>query len=124
MNVAFIVGRLTKAPTLSYNKEEKALAVFSVACDRPVTPKKADYVRCVAYGSQAELAVQYLRRGSWIAVSGHLQRRMYCKDGTWHSVVEVVAGTIEFLSIRTPDEPLPEDPEAEEASPLDTTPAN
>jgi len=124
MNVTFIVGRLTAKPTLSYNAEEKALAVFSVACDRPVAGKKADFIRCVAYGEQGELCAQYLKRGSWVAIAGHLQRRMYCKDGKWNSVVEVVASTIEFLSIRKPDEPLPEDLEGEEASPLETPPAN
>ena len=124
MNVTFIVGRLTAKPTLSDNAEEKALAVFSVACDRPVAGKKADFIRCVAYGEQGELCAQYLKRGSWVAIAGHLQRRMYCKDGKWNSVVEVVASTIEFLSIRKPDEPLPEDLEGEEASPLETPPAN
>lgn len=125
MNVAFIVGRLTASPTLSYNAEEKALAVFSVACDRPVAGKKADFIRCVAYGEQGELCAQYLKRGSWVAIAGHLQRRMYCKDGKWNSVVEVVASTIEFLSIQPkPDEPPQEDQETDEESPLETPPAN
>ena len=103
MNKVILVGRLTRDPEVKNTTTGKAVATFTLAVDRRFKnkdgQKEADFVPIVVWGKQAEIAGQYLSKGSQIGVSGRLQVRSYdAQDGQRRYVTEVVADEINFLS--------------------------
>lgn len=103
MNKVILVGRLTRDPEIKNTTTGKAVATFTLAVDRRFKnkdgQKEADFVPIVVWGKQAELAGQYLSKGSQISVAGRLQVRSYdAQDGQRRYVTEVVADEINFLS--------------------------
>jgi len=103
VNKVILVGRLTRDPDVKNTTTGKAVATFTLAVDRRFKnkdgQKEADFVPIVVWGKQAELAGQYLSKGSQIGASGRLQVRSYdAQDGQKRYVTEVVADEITFLS--------------------------
>lgn len=103
MNKVILVGRLTRDPDVKNTTTGKTVATFTLAVDRRFKnkdgQKEADFVPIVVWGKQAELAGQYLAKGSQTGVSGRLQVRSYdAQDGQKRYVTEVIADEITFLS--------------------------
>lgn len=103
MNKVILVGRLTRDPEVKNTMSGRAVATFTLAVDRRFKnkdgQKEADFIPIVFWGKQAELAGQYLSKGSQIGVSGRIQVRNYdAQDGTKRYVTEVVGDELTFLS--------------------------
>ena len=103
MNKVVLVGRLTKDPEVKNTTTGKPVATFTVAVDRRFKnaegQKEADFIPIVVWGKQAEIAGQYLSKGSQISLDGRLQVRSYdAQDGQRRYVTEVIANEINFLS--------------------------
>lgn len=103
MNKVILVGRLTRDPEVKNTASGRAVATFTLAVDRRFKNKdgqrEADFIPIVFWGKQAELAGQYLSKGSQIGVSGRLQVRSYeAQDGQRRYVTEVVGDELTFLS--------------------------
>jgi single-strand DNA-binding protein len=95
VNKVILVGRLTRDPEVKNTMTGRAVATFTLAVDRRFKnkdgQKEADFIPIVFWGKQAELAGQYLSKGSQIGVSGRIQVRNYdAQDGTKRYVTEVV----------------------------------
>lgn len=84
MNKVILIGRLTRDPELRYTQNNRSVCNFTLACDRGMSKAKrqeaemegrptADFIRCTAWGTTAELANRYLDKGSQVAVEGRLQ---------------------------------------------------
>ena len=59
---------------------------------------KANYFDVVVWGSQAENAARYLRKGRSIVIDGRLDWREWeTEDGKRRRAVEIVAETIQYL---------------------------
>lgn len=58
------------------------------------------WFRCVIFGKRAESLVQYLTKGTRVALTGELRSSQYEKDGQKHTSFEIVVGEIEFMSRR------------------------
>ena len=60
--------------------------------------EKSDWHRVTCFGKTAELAAQYLRKGSKVGIRGRISYRKWSKDGvdTWST--DIVADEVEFLS--------------------------
>ena len=105
MNVVILVGRLTKDPELRTTGNGKSVTSFSVAVDRQFKQEgqpTADFFNVVAWGRQAEVINQYLRKGREIAVRGRLQTRNYtAQDGSKRYVTEVVLESFDFIGSRS-----------------------
>lgn len=112
MNSVNITGRLGRDIDLRYTQDERAIARFSVAVDRVSKGKKdTDWINVTAFGSQAENANKYLRKGSKVGVSGNIKTGSYEKqDGTKVYTFEVWAERIEFLDSKSDREPAEERP--------------
>lgn len=97
MNQVFLVGRLTKDPSI-YGDGDKKVAKFSLAVDRAVAKEdaKTDFINIVCFTKKAEFSEQYLHKGTKIILSGRLQTSSYSKDGNKVYTMDVVAETIEF----------------------------
>ena len=104
LNKVFLMGNLTRDPELRYIPSGTAVATFTVASNRVYTSaagekkEEACFVRVVSWARQAELAAEYLTKGSPIFVEGRLQSRSWeTPDGQKRSTIEVVAQNIQFL---------------------------
>ena len=103
LNRCVIIGRLTKDVDLRYTPAGKAVASFTLACDRPFKnaqgERETDFIPCIVWGKQAENCANYLSRGKMAACDGRLQIRSYeAQDGQRRWVTEVVCDTVRFLS--------------------------
>ena len=101
MNSVVLVGRLTRDPDVRYTQDQRAVARFTLAVDRPVrsgAEKQADFPSIVCFGKTAELVEQYVSKGRRVAVSGRIQTGSYTnKEGQRVFTTDVVADRVEFL---------------------------
>jgi single-strand DNA-binding protein len=102
-NKVILVGNVGKDPEIR-RFENNIKASFSLATSETYTPKGGDKVtqtewhNVVAWRRLAELAENYIRKGSQILVEGKLRYRSYDdKDGNKKYIVEVEAETIQLL---------------------------
>jgi single-strand DNA-binding protein len=109
-----IVGNVGRDPEMRYTPAGQAVTSFSVASNRRYTASNGEQVnetiwfRVSAWGKQAEVCNQYLKKGSKVLVEGRLTpdkntggpRIWQKQDGTSGASFEVTAGTIRFLSSR------------------------
>ncbi len=109
-----IVGNLGRDPEMRYTPSGQAVTSFSVATNRKYTSSNGEAVnetiwfRVSAWGKQAEICNQYLKKGSKVLVEGRLTPdkntggpRIWNKqDGTAAASFEVTAQTVRFLTTR------------------------
>lgn len=104
LNMAFLMGNLTRDPELRYTPNGQAVASFTVATNRrwtdPSGEKKdsVEYSDIVVWGKLAETVSNYLKKGRRVHVIGRLQTRSWeAQDGSKRQKTEVVATDINFL---------------------------
>ena len=107
LNKVMIIGNLGRDPEMRFTANGQAVANFSVACNRRYTTRdgeqrdETEWVRVVCWGRQAEIAGQYLQRGSQVYVEGRLQTRSWeDQQGQTRYMTEVVANTFQMLGRR------------------------
>ncbi len=99
MNVVTLIGNLASEVGLRELGEDKRVATFLLAVDRPGPDGKADFVRISVWNKQAEACARHLARGKRVAVDGRLRSRSWeDADGKRRSALEVVANRVQFLS--------------------------
>ena len=101
LNVAIIMGRLTRDPELRRTNSGKPVASFTVAVDRDYAPegqeKETDFIDCVAWNGTAEFVEKYFKKGSMIVVNGRLQLRNWTdKEGNKRKTAEILASNVYF----------------------------
>ena len=108
LNKVMIIGNLGSDPEMRFTASGQALARFSVACNRRYTTRggeqreETEWVRVVVWGRRAEIAGQYLQKGSQVYVEGRLQTRSWedPQSGQTRYMTEVNASNFEFLGGR------------------------
>lgn len=108
MNIQILIGNVGRDPELSYTTAGVAKCRFSMATterwtDKATNEKKETTVwhNIVLWRRQAEIAKEFLVKGSKVAVVGKTENRQYEKDGVKKSITEVIASSIELLSGRS-----------------------
>ncbi|MFH1161805.1 MAG: single-stranded DNA-binding protein [Candidatus Jorgensenbacteria bacterium] len=103
LNKVFLIGRLTADPQLRTTTAGQSVASFSVATNRTWTNKQGErqedvqFHNVVLWGRQAEIANQFLRKGSMVMVEGRLQNRSWQdKQGQNRTTTEVVGERIQL----------------------------
>ena len=106
MNKVILMGRLTKDPLVSHTQTQAGdltIARYSLAVDRKKTKNQnpnaqtADFINCSALGKNGEFAEKYLKKGTKIAITGHIQTSSYTnKEGQKVYTTEVVVDDHEF----------------------------
>lgn len=100
MNMATLMGRLTRDPEIRYSGETK-IANFDLAIDRPPRKdgtKETDYPRCVAFGKTADIVERYCRKGGRVTVQGRIQTGRYeNKNGDTVYTTDIVAERVEII---------------------------
>ncbi|HLB03609.1 MAG TPA: single-stranded DNA-binding protein [Gaiellaceae bacterium] len=97
MNNVMLIGNLATDVELKEVGEDKRVASFTLAVDRPGS-EQADFVRVAAWNKQADACNRFLAKGKRVAVDGRLRSRSWEEDGKKRSAIEVVAASVEFLS--------------------------
>ncbi len=97
MNNVTLIGNLATDVELKEVGEEKRVASFLLAVDRPGS-EQADFVRIAAWNKQADACTRFLAKGKRVAVDGRLRSRSWEEEGKKRSAIEVVAASVEFLS--------------------------
>ena len=115
MNKVIIMGRLVKDPVTRYtpsNGKEMAISRYTLAVSRR-KGDEADYISCVAFGSNGEFAEKYLKKGTKIALSGRLQTGSYTNaEGTKVYTVDIVVEEQEFAESKKGSSTEQEEPPA------------
>ena len=101
MNSVILTGNLASDVELREFGEEKRLATFRLAVNRPSNSDEADFFSIAVWDRQAELCAEHLGKGRKVGVEGRLRQHTWEDEGEKRSRVEVVAHRIEFLSPRT-----------------------
>lgn len=103
LNKALIIGNLTRDPELKALPSGIKVCSFGLATNRVYKDREgarqesAEFHNIVAFGRTAELAAQYLKKGSQVYVEGRLQTRSWDgKDGEKKYRTEIVADTVQF----------------------------
>jgi single-strand DNA-binding protein len=115
MNTVNLIGNLATDVELREVGEDKKVATFVLAVDRPGQDRGADFVRIATWDRQAEVCDQYLAKGKQVAVDGRLRSRSWeDAEGKRRSAIEVVANRVQFLSPRegAPAREVPFEPAA------------
>jgi len=107
VNKVILVGRLGRDPETRYTGGGQAVANFSVATDESYKDKagerqkRTEWHKIVVWGKQAEIAQQYLKKGSLIFIEGRIQSREWQdKEGQKRTSFEIVASNFRMLGGR------------------------
>ena len=108
VNKVILVGRLGRDPETRYTGGGQAVANFSVATDESYKDKngerqkRTEWHKIVVWGKQAEIAQQYLKKGSLIFIEGRIQSREWQdKEGQKRTSFEIVANNFRMLGGRS-----------------------
>jgi single-strand DNA-binding protein len=107
VNKVILVGRLGRDPETRYTGGGQAVANFSLATDESYKDrngerqKRTEWHKIVVWGKQAEIAQQYLKKGSLIFIEGRIQSREWQdKEGQKRTSFEIVANNFRMLGGR------------------------
>jgi len=108
VNKVIIVGNLGRDPETRYMPNGDAVTNVAVATteswkDKNTGEKKelTEWHRITFYRKLAEIAGQYLKKGSQVYVEGRLQTRKWTdKDGVERYTTEIIADTMQMLGSR------------------------
>jgi single-strand DNA-binding protein len=108
VNKVIIVGNLGRDPETRYMPNGEAVTNVAVATteswkDKNSGDKKeiTEWHRITFYRKLAEIAGQYLKKGSSVYVEGRLQTRKWTdKDGVERYTTEIIADTMQMLGGR------------------------
>src|SRR3977135_1648060 len=108
VNKVILVGRRGGDPEPRYTGGGQAVANFSVATDESYKDKngerqkRTEWHKIVVWGKQAEIAQQYLKKGSLIFIEGRIQSREWQdKEGQKRTSFEIVASNFRMLGGRS-----------------------
>ena len=108
VNKAIVVGNLGNDPEIRYAANGSAIASISVATSERLKDKnsgeqqeRTEWHRIKLFVRQAELAGEYLKKGSQVYIEGRIQTSKYQdKDGNDRWSTEIVAREMTFLGGR------------------------
>jgi single-strand DNA-binding protein len=107
VNKVILVGTCGQDPEVKYLPNGNAVTNLSLATSEQWTDKqtnqkveKTEWHRVSLFGKVAEIAGEYLRKGSQVYIEGKLQTREWEKDGIKRYTTEIVVdmrGTLQLL---------------------------
>jgi len=113
VNKVILVGTCGQDPEIKYLPNGNAVCNLSLATSEQWTDKqtnqkveKTEWHRVSMFGKVAEIAGEYLRKGSQVYIEGKLQTREWEKDGIKRYTTEIVVdmrGTMQLLGGKPAD---------------------
>ena len=103
-NRTILIGNLTRDPELRYTPNGTAVASFGIAVNSKYKSgeemkEEVLFMSCVVFGKRADVAAQYISKGSRVLVEGKLvQKRWETEDGQKREKIELTVSDFKFLS--------------------------
>ena len=104
LNKVILIGRLGRDPETRYMPNGDAVCNFSIATDESWKDKngqrqtRTEWHAITMYRKLAEIAAQYLQKGSQVYIEGKIQSRKYTgKDGIERTAYEIVCSEMKML---------------------------
>ena len=104
INKVILVGNLGQDPEVKYTAGGAAVTTLSLATsdswkdkETGTDQERTEWHRVVLWRRLAEIAGEYLKKGSKIYVEGQLQTRKWEQDGQTRYTTEIVAREMQFL---------------------------
>ena len=137
LNKVILIGRLGQEPTIRYMPNGEAVCNFSVATSESwkdqsgQRQERIEWHNITMYRRLAEIAGQYLKKGSQVYLEGKIQTRKYTdKNGVERTAYEIIVNEMKMLGgggndsgQQTPQYTPPEQPKrqapAAPAAPVD-----
>ncbi len=115
INKAIIIGNLGRDPETRYSADGAAITNVSIATTSSWKDKSSgerkeetEWHRVVFFGKLAEIAGQYLKKGSTVYVEGRLKTRKWQdKDGIEKYSTEIMAEQMQMLGGKPEEKPAP-----------------
>ena len=111
INKVILVGNLGNDPETRYLPDGNAVTNISIATSESWKDKntgqqneRTEWHRVVFFRRLAEIAGEYLKKGSKVYVEGQLRTRQYEKEGQKHYSTEIVANEMQMLDSRNMSE--------------------
>lgn len=102
LNKVLLYGNLTRDPELRALPSGQQVASFGLATNRSFKNKEGqqqdqtEFHNIVAFGRQAEVMGQYLKKGRPVFIDGRIQTRSWDKDGAKQYRTEIVVDSFQF----------------------------
>ena len=115
INRVILVGNLGQDPEVRFMPNGSAVANFSVATSESWKDKqtgeqkdRTEWHRIVVFGKLAEIAGEYIKKGSQVYLEGQLQTRKWQDQSgqdryTTEVVINPIGGTLQILGSRSDD---------------------
>ena len=108
VNKVILVGNLGQKPEIRYTKDSKPVASFSIATSESWKDKttgdmveKTEWHNVTFFGRIAEVAEQYLDKGSKVFVEGKLQTDKWeDENGNKRSATKIIGNNMQMLDSR------------------------
>jgi len=105
INKVILVGHVGQDPETRFTPSGTAVTTFSIATTAQWKDKatgeqreNTEWHNCVTFGRLAEIAGDYVRKGSHLYVEGALRTQSWEKDGVKRYKTEVVLGELQMLN--------------------------
>ena len=107
INKVILVGNLGQDPEVKYTAGGAAVTTLSLATseswkdkDTGSDQERTEWHRVVIWRRLAEIAGEYLKKGSKVYIEGQLQTRKWEQDGQTRYTTEVIGRDMQFLDSR------------------------
>ena len=104
LNKVILIGRLGQEPTIRYMPNGEAVCNFSVATSETWNDRngqrveRTEWHNITMYRRLAEIAGQYLKKGSQVYLEGRIQSRKYeGKDGIERTAYDIIVNEMKML---------------------------
>ena len=104
LNKAILVGRLGRDPEVRHMPNGEAVCNFSIATSETwkdqhgQKQERTEWHAITLYRRMAEVAGQYLKKGSQVYIEGRIQSRKYTgKDGIERTAYEIIGNEMKML---------------------------
>lgn len=105
LNKVMLIGRLGRDPEVRYMPNGEAVCNFSIATSETWNDRnsgqrqeRTEWHNITMYRRLAEIAGQYLKKGSQVYIEGRIQSRKYTgKDGIERTAYDIIANEMKML---------------------------
>lgn len=113
LNKVILIGRLGRDPEVRYMPNGDAVCNFSVATSESwkdqngVKQERTEWHEITLYRKLAEIAGQWLKKGSLVCVEGKIQSRKYTdKTGIERTAYDIIANEMKMLGGKSDAAPV------------------
>ncbi len=108
-NHIVLVGRAGKDPEMRYFESGRVVTTFTLAVNRPVKDPQTDWFDIEIWGKPAEIAGEYVKKGSLIGVEGKIRWDSWTSKDTGDLNIKpmVIADNIRLLGSKKDSNPPP-----------------